>query len=443
MLKLKFWENPFYAKYLLAAIVGLLIALFFSFSNQSKFVFEEGQKWQYDDLYAANQILVPLAKSTIDSLSKNSMEYTPVFQYHPEIFETKKADFKADFERALSLAKKDNSFPDVSKNAKVYLQFADDILGKIYEKGVLPQKIKAEKVKILRGNLMTEVASNKVFDAKSAFNYLTDTLPYSNLREPEFLLNVLESKIIPNLTFDENQNEQGRQKITQQLENQFDTIKSGDLIIKKGRKINAVTFRKLSAFQEQHSPSKIGQAFPMRFLVFALFSIFCLFVLTTHFAIHQEKILQNHRLWSLLMALILGLNIVHFFVIGNSNLHPLATPFLIVPMLLRKKINVYPLAILYIITIILASQIAPMPYSFSVALIIAGFFMSFVRFFDDVAFGKIWLTLSSLSILSFIFYVLSFQQNIIFDPINILIFIGIHGLMVLISIFFERFVAKF
>jgi membrane-associated HD superfamily phosphohydrolase len=423
----------------MSAIVGVLLSLLFSFSSGFQMIFEEGQKWQYDDLYAPKQMLVPLSKEVVDSLSKNSASYTPVFQYNTSVLVEEKAKFTNNFQSALNLARKDNSFPDVAKNSKVYLQFGEGILGKIYEKGILQQKIKTPTVKIMRGDLMTEVETKKVFDVISAYNFITDTLPYSALREPEFLLNSFDGKLKPNLVFDETQNEKARLEVAQLLQNQRDTIKQGDLIIKKGRKITTPIFNKLQAFKDQNLNNEFGKNVPYRFLTFLLFTVFCLFVLTTHFSLYQADILKNKKIWFLLLGAAFVINIIHYFSINSAFLHPLATPFLALPILFRKKINIYAFSIYYIITVIIASQITPMPYPFVVALIMSGFFMAFVQFFDQIAFGKIWLTLSSLSILAFVYYNLSYQQHIVFDPMNILVFIGLHGVLALISDFLNRF----
>ncbi len=438
MSKTYFWKNPFFNKYLIAAAAGVALALLFSYSNEATFVFEEGQKWQYDDLYATKIVLVPLPTKTIDSLSKNSVAYTPIYMYNQDVLPAKLKSFNEDFERALSLAKKDNSFPDVAKFSKTYLQYGEQLLGTIYERGVVEQKIVATKIKISRGDLATEIASSKVFTPASANNFISDSLPFSPLREPEFLYNVLEKKIVSNLIFDDKQNEIEQQKIAQLLENHRDTIRIGDLIIKKGKKITPVVYNKLNALKEQTSVVKLGDYLPVRFLVLLLFTVFCLFVLTTHTAIYHQKYLLREKTWLYVLAFILGLNAVHYFVINQFNLHPLLTPFLALPMFFRNKLHVHYITIVHLISVIIASQITPMPFPFVVATLMSGFFMLYVQYFEGKSFGKIGLTVSSLSILAFIFYSLSFQQNIIFDPFKILIFIGLHGVLVLFSLFLKK-----
>ena len=438
MRKTVFWKNPFFAKYLMSAIAGVLLALLFSYSTGATFVFEEGQKWQYDDLYATKPVLVPLPKEVIDSLSKNTADYIPIYKYNQDILPAKIKSFHEEFEYALSLAKKDNSFPDVAKFSKTYLQYGEQLLGKIYERGVVAQKIVAQKIKISRGDLATEVASNKVFTPSSANNFISDSLPFSTLREPEFLYNVLEKKIVSNLIFDEKQNEVAQGKVVQLLENHRDTIKVGELIVKKGKKITPNIYHKLNAYKEQSSVAKLGDYLPVRFLVMTLFTVFCLFVLTTHTALYHRKYLLYEKTWLYVLAAIFALNFVHYFVINQSDLHPLLTPFLALPMFFRRKLEVNYVAIAHLISIIIASQITPMPFPFVVAMLMSGFFMIYVQYFEGKSFGKIGLTLASLSILAFVFYSLSFQQNIVFDPFNILIFIGLHGALVLCTLFFRQ-----
>lgn len=438
MRKNAFWKNPFFTKYLVSVAVGTLLALLFSYSTGATFVFEEGQKWQYDDLYATKPVLVPLQSEVIDSLSKNTASYIPIYKYNQDVLPAKIKAFDEDFEYALSLAKKDNSFPDVAKFSKTYLQYGEKLLSKIYERGVVEQKIVAQRIKITHGDLATEIASNKVFTPSSANNFISDSLPYSALREPEFLYNVLEKKIVANLIFDEKQNQTEQSKVVQLLENHRDTIRVGELIVKKGKKITPAIYHKLNAYKDQASVTKLDDYFPIRFLVMLLFTVFCLFVLTTHSALYHRKYVLNENTWLYILGAIFALNFIHYFIINQADLHPLLTPFLALPMFFRSKLQLHYVAVAHLISVIIASQITPMPFPFVVATLMSGFFMIYVQYFEGKSFGKIGLTLASLSILAFVFYSLSFQQNIVFDPFNILIFITLHGVLALVTLFFKQ-----
>jgi membrane-associated HD superfamily phosphohydrolase len=438
MSKLLFWKYPYYTHYVAAAITGIAIALLFSYSQGLSIVFEEEQRWQYDDLYAPKPILLPLSEKTIDSLSKNSADYTPIFKYNQTVLEEKLKIFEKDFNYELNLIKKDNSFPDVIKFSNTYLQFGQSLLKKIYEKGVARDKIAAKNVKVNRGDLMTEIGATEVFTIKSANDFITDSLPYSNLREPEFLYNILEKKITANLEFDEDANASALKNIRQTLENHRDTIKQGDLIVKKGKKITPAIFQKLTAYKAQAAPSLFSESLPMRFLLFGLFSVFCLFILTTYTIIYQPRYLIDNRIWNTTLLMIFIINVLHFFFLKSEYLHPLLTPYLAIPMLLRRKLNAHWISVTHIICAIIGSQITPVPYSFVVANIVAGLFIIYVKTFEQKAFGKIWLVGASLSILAFVFYTLTVQQNISFDPLSILYFIILQGVLIVCSIFLEQ-----
>jgi membrane-associated HD superfamily phosphohydrolase len=441
-MNLSFWKNPFYSKYLQATLAGLFLALVFSYSSGVQIMFEEGQRWQYDDLYANKTILVPMPTRLIDSLSKNNVSYTPFYTYNKDILPEKLKLFTEDFESAIALAKKDPNSSDVAKYANIYLQFGQQMLSKIYERGVLPDKIAPEKIYINRGNLTIECPSKQIFTIKTAQDFITDSLPYSTLREPQFLLDIFEKKITPNLVFDEIKNASEQNKIRQLLENHRDTIQQGELIIKKGKKITPALFNKLEAYKMQSSGAQFGTKLPIRFIIFALFSVFCCLVLAIHSALYRPEYLRSSNTWFTILGIIILLNLMHFIVLYQNNLHPLLTPFLALPMLLRRRLDRHYVAVAHVICVVVASQITTVPFSFVVAMLMSGFFMIYAKYFDQKPFGKIYLTLSSLSILAFVFYTLSFQQNIIFDPFNILIFILLHGFLVLLMVFLERFILK-
>lgn len=236
-----------------------VLAIVMSNKNCFPYSYEVGEVWQHHAIVAQEDAIVEVVVPKTDSLTKIvEQQYAPAFRMDKEILAAKKEQLTSDFNRQLKLAGKDNAFPDVNKSPKIYLQFAEKLLSKIYEQGILPEqeilKNKTE-VTIIRTDQSKTVPIDKVYTKKTAFDVVTDSLPSSTLREPEFLLSLLEDKITPNLVFDEAETDKVRSETYRKFLHYNDTIKKGAIIVNTGEKIDAKTYKHLEAYQDFLSKS--------------------------------------------------------------------------------------------------------------------------------------------------------------------------------------------
>jgi membrane-associated HD superfamily phosphohydrolase len=408
--------------FLITAMAAAFLALLFSFSNEFPYKYSQNAPWLYDDLYAEQDIPLAFSHSENDSiLQVVEQNYAPVFVMDKEVLSQKKELFAADFKRQLNLAGKDNAFPDVNKSPKIYLQFGEKLLSKIYEQGIFPDDVNLEgkkEVIIVRIEAKKQLIS-KVFTKKTAFDALTDSLPASELREPEFLLSVLEDKIVPNLVYDENQSKQSKTNVFQTFLEKRDTLKKGTLIIARGANISTEIFNQLEAYKTHILGDKKTNAFSTRFALFAVLNCFLLLFLLAFYAQNESNAYNNKRFLIYLLIITLAIQLLHF-ICQKQEIHPLLTPILVIPMLLKQRISAFSNLFTFVIMVFIASQISTIPYIFTLTFISSGAFYIFAeKPFSNFKNGQYLHLSASIIIGIFVFLITSLQQHQSVDLLRI------------------------
>lgn len=419
-----FLKHPLSRKYAFVILLAGLIALLYSYSNSFPYKYNIDEIWNYDDLYTDVDIPLQFSKTENDSiLNQVEKNYAPVFEMNTELLTEKKDFYESDFKKQLNLVGRDNAFIDVNKSPKIYLQFGEKLLSKIYEQGILPDDAKLEgkkEIVIVRNGQSKIVPIQKVFTIKTAFDAITDSLPASSLREPEFLLSVLEDKIVPNLKLNESLSAQSKSQQFQKHIQKRDTLRKGSLIIGKGAIVNEANFQRIEGYKNQILGGKTNLSTPLRFLFFWVMTSFLLVVLITHFAKFQPKLLDNNEFLTYFSLLFISVQTLHFLIQFQS-FNVLFSPMFVFTVLFSKRLAQYANAIATTLMIFIASQVVNQAYPFVISFVCASFFYIFAESqFSKLKNGNYLHLAASALILIFSHSLIAIQQNLPFDLRTIL-----------------------
>ena len=230
---------PNFARYIVAVATLLALTPLFPTNATFKYRFSMGQTWLYDDLVANFDFAI---LKTTDELEKEKAdmerEFSPFYEIDLEVITQQKKLFTQNFENQLSRSR--NQFPDVVRNTEGYLSYGNRVLEKLLSKGILKQdtflqnRDKEFVINVLRGNTSEKQTVQNLLTAQKARDWLSDSLPYSHLSEPEFLLPLLEPLLIPNLAFNAEKTQAFKQQELDKITTARGMVKSGDLIVPKG-----------------------------------------------------------------------------------------------------------------------------------------------------------------------------------------------------------------
>ncbi len=374
-------------KYLAAALVVASVSLLFPTSAKFNYHFRLGETWLYDDLYA--NFDYALAKSDEEIQNDQSeflKDFAPYYELNQETVKEKKKAFLIAFDEQLKIARRDNLFQDVFQHPKIYIDYGNRTIEKLYARGILKQDsfIDAQPknfvINIIRGNSEEKQTIQNILTADKVKEFLNDSLPNSNLIEPGFLYPLLERLLTPNLTFNEEWTKKIKQEKLESLPASRGMVKKGELIVPKGGVVIPAVYQKLNSYKEQYetdnTSSRTYYAILMGYylLTSLIIGLYCFYL-----KYHTPDAFARLRWVVFLLSWIVVYTYITYEVKKTEVLSLLLVPFCIAPIVIK---NFYDreLALIAHLTIVLIVGLIVSPgWEFIFLQIIAGWVVIFTR----------------------------------------------------------------
>lgn len=371
---------PSIFRYLLVFGVIIFISSLFPNNVKFKYAFENGQTWRYPDLYAPFDFSILKTQEEINKeQSEISRNFSPYYQINPQVLIDKKVEFKNAFEAQKKALEKDAQFSDVFRKSDRYFNYGNKFLEKIYNKGVVkiaPEHEGKEKgfvVNVVHGNTYKPNTLSSLWTVQKAQDNLTDSLPYSRLFVPEFLLYILPELIVPNLFYNDTLTQIEQEKLLSQVVTTKGVVEKGDLIMPANGIINDDNYQKLISFKAKYeedvteNKSHWGVFAGYFLLTTLIIGVFMMYVRTYA----REVIQKNHKLIFILLWFIVFSYLV-FTIEKTDVLSSYIIPFCIVPIIIKHFFSERLAFFTHIVIILIASFLSSLGYEFTFIQILAG-----------------------------------------------------------------------
>ncbi len=437
-----FFERiPHFTKYLL--VLGVIMALAFLFPTNSKFKYRYGlnQTWLYDDLLAnfdfaikKTQAEVNEDKAAIDS------EFSPYYEIDLDIVKEKKKQFAKSFDEQLKRNK--NQYADVAKNADAYLSYGNYVLDKLFGKGILKQDTFLSKknnefvINILRGNVTEKQTLQNLMTLNKTKDWLSDSLPYSRLKEPEFLLFLLEPLLEPNLAFNADKTKEFKQQEMDKISTSRGMVRSGEMIVQKGGIITQGVFQKLASYEEQYESDNLSsRKFYLIIFGYSLLIGVVLFLYMVYLEHLVPTVFIKLRWIIFLMSWILLFAFLMSGIKISGVLSPYLIPFCIAPIVIKNFHNRELALVTHIVMVLIIGLILSPGYEFIFLQIMTGLVVVFSKFETRYwgNFFKNILSITAVYALGFLGLSLIEESNISNINWSVLIWISLNGFLTLLA----------
>lgn len=291
----KKWQSwfvrlPHLVRYLLVFGVVLFISFLAPRNAQFKYHFEKGQIWRYDDLFAPFDFAIQKSQEELASDTKElDTSFSPYYMISPGVVKDKKRKFSEEFTTQLNMTRNDRTFRDVLQSPGVYSDYGLRMLDRIYQRGIIQlapehqDKGKEFVINLVRGNTTQQQTVENILTIQAAKELLSDSLPYSRLKEPEFLYPLLENALAPNLLYSDTLTAKFKDALIAQVPTHRGMVKEGELIVGESSAVSEATYQKLISFQAQYEATVSGASaywwilagyFLMAALVIGLFAAY-------------------------------------------------------------------------------------------------------------------------------------------------------------------------
>ena len=381
-----FQRIPNFTKYLV--VLGVIVALAFLFPTNAKFKyrFALGQTWLYDDLFANFDFAI---KKTQDEINEDRIaserDFSPFYEVDLEVINVKKKTFVQSFDAQLKRNR--TQYTDVAKNTEGYLNYGNYVIEKLFNKGILKQDsflIKKDKdfvINILRGNVTEKQTLQNILTLDKAKQWLGDSLPYARLKEPEFLLFLLEPLLSPNLEYNADKTKEFKQQEFDKITTSRGMVKSGELIVPKGGIITQGVYQKLYSYKEQYESDYFSSQ--KYYLISIGYALLCALVLMLYLFYLKNN---NHSVFIKLRWIVFLLSWVILFtylmygIRVSDVLNPYMVPFCIAPIVIKNFHSRELAFVTHIIIVLIVGLITAPGYEFIFLQILAGLVVAFSQF---------------------------------------------------------------
>ena len=301
--------------------------------------FEQDQLWNYRSLKAPFdfEVLHPEAQVQ-DQIDRIKNEHAPYFILNQDIARQQKRLFSQLLDEQVKVGRHDTQYSELVNNPGAYEAFGQALLNKLYALGITNPEEEVFKdnpgyIYVVSGANERRAPVRELLTLRSAQKFLTDTLPYSTLREPELMLPLLEKSLAPNLLYSDSLSLAGKRRKLAEIRSTGITVRKGEVLVQRNELIFKDIYQKLVSLRSHYdlpgSQQTISGYFILALLTFGAFFYWLLLLQTTN-RLTRESLLV------LPILVLIHLLLVNFgSQIGPAV--PLLLPIPVLPLLLRRS----------------------------------------------------------------------------------------------------------
>ncbi|MFD0794491.1 HD family phosphohydrolase [Mucilaginibacter litoreus] len=361
-------------KFLMMLASVLLIV--YTLPKQAKFgyEFEKGRVWNQKDLISPYNFAILKTNAEIEADKKAALAtVTPVYQKNTEMAGQQQEGFKNDFEIKWHNA----GLNEHLKN--IYLQTGINILNAVYDKGILKLNPRYQLtgkdygITILTNNVAVDKSTVDLFTIERAINYADATISKLPNLDKAFLLNLVQDRIQPNLSFDAKLTARLEKEVTDNLSITRGMVQKGETIITKGTVINDETYQKLASFKkafEDNSRTNGNSGYVLlgQFLLTGI----TITLLMIFLYLFRKDIYHDNRLVSLILLVITAMLATLSLAIKLELPNFYYIPYCIVPIIIRILFDTRLALNIHLLVVMIAGFFVPNSFEFAFYEITAG-----------------------------------------------------------------------
>ena len=224
--------------------------------------YQIGQPWAYHALKAPFDVEVLYPEEQVrPAMEQVNTEHAPYLRLDNEVGRKQKHLFTQLLEEQIRISGHDAQYDDLRANSGAYLNFGQQMLDLLYSRGIVDANEPAFKntpgfVFIINGNNEKRIPVRELLTVAAAKDFLTDTLPYSALRQPEMVLPMLEKALEPNLRYSDSLTAGSlRRKLAAAMSTGV-TVHRGETIVQRNELITSDIYLKLQSLDRRFESPK-------------------------------------------------------------------------------------------------------------------------------------------------------------------------------------------
>lgn len=343
--------------WVLALICAGVFALLMPREELFPYHFQVGQPWSYRSLYAPFDFEVMYPDEQVRSeVERVNSEHAPYFLLDPEVARRQKKQFARLVSEQAQLSKHDTQFDDLVHNQAAYIAFGNQLLDIIYNNGIADPGEEAFRdnpgfVYVVTPLSERKVPVKEVGTIHQAKDFLTDTLPFCPLRQPELILPLLEKSLTVNMRYSDSLGQAGKRRKLAAVAGTGIIVRQGEPVAQPGEILTTETVQKLQSLERRYHSDDA----PLYPLGSGLLALLVFFVLLAVF--YQKKVEITEVSYPVAAILTLSLSLAAGWLGRVGEAAPLLIPFWVLPFFLGREAGKF----VWIAVLLLTTYACPWP----------------------------------------------------------------------------------
>ena len=367
---------------LLGVTAVVLISLLYPNNLSFPYQFELNQTWQYADLSAPYDIPILKREERLESDRQAVIgNLTPVYRRDAEVARRAREAYIRDFSVALDSAEARKTYAGLRAQPEAHRLYGLGVLDRIYQRGIVRLRTEDEAragmasvIQIMDGSEVATRTIGQVFTTPGrARQWLTDSLLYTRLAAPDFLVPLLEDKLEYNTFYNDSLTNRLRDQSLQAVSPFDGLVQQGDVLVRQGEVISETVYQKLTSYRRLYNDNLQGTA--SYFSVIGGYAILVgLVILLLFLYLRTFFPLVYVRYKNLVFILIWPL--IYALLVRSIELAPgwsaYVVPFCIVPIVMRIFFTERLAFFTHVAVVLIASFLTSLGYPFTFLSIMAG-----------------------------------------------------------------------
>ena len=356
--------------------IVVIIVIVYMLPKEAKFNYEFtlGRPWKYETLIAGQDFPIVKSQEIIDKEKEElKREVRPYFVYNEKLTKNLKKEGLLLFD---SLWVREFGF----ENGVNYVKersFFKKTLKRIYEKGVIGKidyEVKYGKedvVYLVKNKMATDKFFGDFYHADDVIIVVEGYLKKKNFPDHEFLINIFQNTLKPNVFFDEKKTNSELESMMQDISPYDGVVQQGQLIISKGEVIDEVSYRILTSMRSDFE-KKSGKSYALIILgqvILVAIPIFAFVLFLLYF--RRDLFDENKNIILFLLLITLMVFVSRFAVNINSN-YLYIVPLVINILVIRAFYDTRLALMIHLTTVLLVSYFVPNSFQFLFLQVITG-----------------------------------------------------------------------
>ncbi|NJB85715.1 hypothetical protein GGR26_001460 [Lewinella marina] len=373
---------------LLGVLAVVLISLLYPNNLTFPYQFELNQTWQYADLTAPYSIPILKREERLQADRQAVLRnLTPVYQRDPQTARRARAEYIEAFRVALDTARVRGTYPGLLQQPEAHRLYGLELLDRIYQRGIVNLRTEDEArsgmasvIQIVDGSEVHTRTIGQVFTTPGrARQWLTDSILYTRLAAPDFLLPLLEDRLHYNVFYNDSLTNRLREQTLEAVSPFDGLVEQGDILVRQGEVISDNVYQKLLSYRRLYNSNLQGSTTFLSVytgftLIVGLVILLLYLYLRTFFPFVYVRIknLVFILMWPLLYAIM----------VRSIELAPgwsaYVVPFCIVPIVMRIFFSERLAFFVHVAVVLIASFLTSLGYPFTFLSIMAGVVVIFM-----------------------------------------------------------------